>query len=97
MSAPWCPGVKSWAGTLDGDRTDPSPQTWQVRSVSNKISTYSVSETDCALPTKLSRTYLISFSSSVTQSMGLPFARQNVFVPFHILTRHTGTNSSVDL
>lgn len=42
MSAPWCLGVKSLAGTLDGERTEPSPLTWRVRSISNKISTYTL-------------------------------------------------------
>lgn len=37
MSAPWCPGVKLWAGTPAGDRTDPSPPTWQVRNNSKEI------------------------------------------------------------
>lgn len=31
MSAPWCLGVKLWAGTLAGGQTDLLPPTWQVR------------------------------------------------------------------
>lgn len=37
-SAPWCPGVKLWAGTPAGDRTDLSPPTWLVRKNSDNIS-----------------------------------------------------------
>lgn len=37
MSAPWCPMVKLLAGTPAGDRTDPSPPTWQVRNISGQM------------------------------------------------------------